>query len=1186
MAAPTAQFGKRTIPLTPLDTGGTALQKYGIAVGELPSFLYADPAALERYKEDVVYPRHLRYDMKQGGDMLFSEWMGHRKVLERYPRLDPYRDVYLLFVAHARPERRRPPGSEARRKFSEDAESYFAELGKRTGRTFGEAELSEKLLSASRTRLGEYVKSVKRAASDSEARASRESQLLEWPAVEAIEFAVATTKRMYLVTVKDPSRDAKDVFDSAVPTAEFPMCAIGETAENGRQVSSFKLLASERVPPWWANTLYDTLAVSELGGEGPVLALRGGRAAVYARAAGRGQYRVAAYFPRDEKPADFLAGVRRLFPDLLESRQLPSGFSVSGRFLVPSFSLDQDVFSDYLLTTEGVFLAAPPGDRGSELTLAAFPGSGEPVTASLERSGEDLLVTINSAPDRHAAEWFRNVLQRALSEFSAAAKGIERDYRSLIPGWSPVASSGPVKKTAARSGQKVMDELRLKHPGMFDVPLFTRSGCTYPPRIVSKEKAEAADPSRVMLFPKDPSEGPQHYYECRDYPELSYPGLKVNRILQNRKEYPLIPCCYAEDQRAKRSTYSDYLEGALDRDVVPGKIRATLQLLPTVGSAGTSPVELRRLHASVARNGRGLFRLSVGGSLVGCVLAALGEGEVPEGLRDLERDARAQMARNPGNLFAAGAQSLRGASDAEIVGALERGGLPPRKYVSLVASFFGCDILMFDRASGAVLPDNAGGWYSWEEPGRKTFMVHLLGDHCELLVEGVSEKGFLRRRSADFAGTLFLEAATAFRDEQHAQFSGAERILPLSWPRGKDRIRAQATDSSGKVRGVLLGRGVVAQCTPLAPLKVPSNPGLLEGKPSKRDTVLKEFSEIGLEVSQVIDSVNGQCVAVVGGVPGSSPEAVLTSVCVPGDPAQNVPIAARTAVLAASSTLEEFRRYAHVARCADAYAKFLFTRSLGGGLPEGLSDNVLWTKVLEFAGRVVGSTSQPPPLSRIPRGIEDPPVAVRGFLDSRGRLLLPDKSAVPAIAYSLWMAARFDPGSLERLYESGKVPGYYQDAWARASYPGVLYFDSYATLRDYLAILSKDGFQQVPRDLLREPTPAASGDYFALLGGRPVLLSATRETLEEAALEAAPEDTQSVWEWPSSGPPRSGTQEPHGSFVRFPGRGWAAVKWKSGPALEMQKESAQKCSRDVIDLLEREKTQSPKKTSGVASRRK
>lgn len=82
--------------------------------------------------------------------------------------------------------------------------------------------------------------------------------------------------------------------------------------------------------------------------------------------------------------------------------------------------------------------------------------------------------------------------------------------------------------------------------------------------VIPDDKLEqwvANNPSSTYLtYPKEPIPGVQTiHYGCPNS-QFLHAGLKRNLDLPNNKQHPVIPCCYAKDQRNSSSVYNMYLE--------------------------------------------------------------------------------------------------------------------------------------------------------------------------------------------------------------------------------------------------------------------------------------------------------------------------------------------------------------------------------------------------------------------------------------------------------------------------------------------------------------------------------------------------------------------------------------------------------------------------------------------------
>jgi hypothetical protein len=158
------------------------------------------------------------------------------------------------------------------------------------------------------------------------------------------------------------------------------------------------------------------------------------------------------------------------------------------------------------------------------------------------------------------------ILARLFALYNAVGTEIAKEYNKLLkedtiefiaPIYDAVASKKPQLKKLA--------------PDMF-LPNWTRK-CGFLPDIISEEEARKAIASNVpvMQFPKpgDEVDGKSYHFICNHHDENIWPGLRKNP-LENNSTFPILPCCYREDQRNRRSLFREYYESERKlKDFVP-----------------------------------------------------------------------------------------------------------------------------------------------------------------------------------------------------------------------------------------------------------------------------------------------------------------------------------------------------------------------------------------------------------------------------------------------------------------------------------------------------------------------------------------------------------------------------------------------------------------------------------------
>lgn len=114
------------------------------------------------------------------------------------------------------------------------------------------------------------------------------------------------------------------------------------------------------------------------------------------------------------------------------------------------------------------------------------------------------------------------------------------------------------KEVRLQEVTRTKDNIEEINPGLANKGY--RTTCQDQPRILLQGD-QIPEEYQTMTFPKlnDISETrPQYTYICDRDPKKIYPGLKVNKRdknIEHFEQYPLVPCCYAEDQSKSSEKY-------------------------------------------------------------------------------------------------------------------------------------------------------------------------------------------------------------------------------------------------------------------------------------------------------------------------------------------------------------------------------------------------------------------------------------------------------------------------------------------------------------------------------------------------------------------------------------------------------------------------------------------------------
>ena len=221
-----------------------------------------------------------------------------------------------------------------------------------------------------------------------------------------------------------------------------------------------------------------------------------------------------------------------------------------------------------------------------ELVEVAHPVTGVVTRQNLPAGTPYIQVNISQAESRVIVNEFIPIFRLLLRYYLDKSTEVSLLYRTTLPVLTalepllnehkrrapPQAETGRRLPVTATRDSKI-NRLRAAAPDLFVKDYPRRCMAPMHPIIVTPEEAEMWRQKRVgpneelrqvMPFPKD---NPRFHFVCPDdkYP---YPSLKLNDILPNNKEYPLIPCCAKRDHMrvGSNSYYRDYVE---NKPIIP-----------------------------------------------------------------------------------------------------------------------------------------------------------------------------------------------------------------------------------------------------------------------------------------------------------------------------------------------------------------------------------------------------------------------------------------------------------------------------------------------------------------------------------------------------------------------------------------------------------------------------------------
>lgn len=655
---------------------------------------------------------------------------------------------------------------------------------------------------------------------------------------------------------------------------------------------------------------------------------------------------------------------------------------ISGLFYLPGTSFNNYVFSDLVLNDElfKIFMSINESQKATKdktgvYTVFDFPKTGRFSTILLSKKfvkenieirgifEEDFVegssftrVSFTKIKGRDKIEIYRKVISKLFSYYNQESPEIIDFYRRFIPDFAK-AKTTSVKE---RIGSKLSD---------FDKKLFVsgysrtcRKGRL--PTLVDESQVDGMreQGAVIMKYPRDRrndwriqynSDGvDQKYYTCL-HDKHKFPGIIVNKTLTNKEDYPLIPCCFTNDQ--SKSISSKYTKYYSDIDINPDKKASELIVTKKIlkkGQFGTLPEQLNKVFSFVKMVGKfqggdfmrqGVFRTK--SSFIDCVLTGLDsildfEGKeinylsiIPSFIPKYLEDIRQMLADDTHAILCK--QELYDMTISDIILEIKNTNiyLDPSKYLHMFEVIFGCKIFLFSESMNGsmVIPRNMNGYirlksnlpsiYIYEHKGSER--DSSLYPQCELIVhKSSSAKTSFTSKESSVVDKIFRKINLFYRINKpvYEKFFGTPNFEPM--------IKGQIFDTYGKVRYLLLdfeGENISLHTEPLPPFLVPELKEKNIIKLSSMSRLEKFLSLINAEIiSQDVNNDVSTLTCITGNVSFTIP--IQTGI--KGFPNQKSLFSIKTSM---KSSIDEFSEMRQIARYISEYFMWVFSVYIKSG---------------------------------------------------------------------------------------------------------------------------------------------------------------------------------------------------------------------------------------------------------------
>jgi hypothetical protein len=236
-----------------------------------------------------------------------------------------------------------------------------------------------------------------------------------------------------------------------------------------------------------------------------------------------------------------------MFNDIKEQLKVPFN-----KYVLSDLIMNDKLFSKYMTLSEL--------EKAQKMRFHLyFHDEKNKISFEISSSENNLRISVSKCKDIQDVENFQKNLATLLAIYSERYKNIVEFYKPYVD----------LNEENIKEEEIITEKLKYIAPEIF----LSTSGCgSYNPILLkTDEEYENAikEGKQVMLFPKNISakeykkmvnEGKKplkflvknkYKFVC-EYAEHKYPGLIVNKT-KNKKEVPLLPCCYKTDQKNKKS---------------------------------------------------------------------------------------------------------------------------------------------------------------------------------------------------------------------------------------------------------------------------------------------------------------------------------------------------------------------------------------------------------------------------------------------------------------------------------------------------------------------------------------------------------------------------------------------------------------------------------------------------------
>nr|QBK85592.1 MAG: early transcription factor large subunit-like protein [Marseillevirus LCMAC101] len=595
--------------------------------------------------------------------------------------------------------------------------------------------------------------------------------------------------------------------------------------------------------------------------------------------------------------------------DRIDYKLLPEKqVKIKGTFIVSDIIFNRMVFSDMIMNNQTVayfffmgerfqsvsrkkrywiyYSPNQTGDINNSLTITITPESNETLGYSIE-------VRISKAKTTQEVNSFINVFSSILGLYKRKQNDVIDDYAKILgkaeaKRMFAESVKGQTEKKIDKKTGKRLRELKMTNPDMIRSNYTCQKG-RQPYFVPTKEEAREIKKSlgkfgkyKVMQYPYKKG----GYFACQPREpgeeDKTYPGLIRNKDDATKTEYPLVPCCWKNNQYIKESKNAVasklmlYLSNAEELEdsgmtnlhkIHLEASRAALEEKKVGSKEFLRPLDSKKIldrgrygiipyYVKEIANRAGYKNiqyydkstpplLTYGvlhepDSFIHCLERAFNDDyETLDRKEKLKRVKNIRKAWANMN-FSIAKQELYDYSQKDIVKFLktEENYIDPSMFVSLASEYYKCNIFLYEinnkHPHGCVVIPRFSQAYLLKdisEVQRTVFIIrravknYTYPYQCEIMVE--IEESNKKKFNPVFEDSSLIQEATKVLNSSNSVYivttEGSFYYIPVSNDsRLFRKAKSQLIDNNGKMRGLNYKSGVTLMISPLPPLSIPT----------------------------------------------------------------------------------------------------------------------------------------------------------------------------------------------------------------------------------------------------------------------------------------------------------------------------------------------------------------------------